>query len=381
MKNVRFATVLVAVLLISAFILGGDQIWEKPQAITTSGANQKVSPSPQIQPEPRPNPEPVKLVDYHGPIYHVFFHSLIAFPEIAYASNGGRGSLDRDCITVTEFKRTLDELYKNNYVLIDMHSTYLIADENGKTVVKDKQLKLPPGKKPLVMSVDDMVYDPKKMGTGMVDKVILDDKGQLATYTRQRNGEEVISHDNDIIPILEQFVGEHPDFSFQGAKATLALTGWVGILGYRIEAGASNRESEVLAVKPIVEKLKQDGWNFACHGYGHYDANKITAARFDRDTRKWKAEIEPVVGPTDIYVYPYGAIVPVNGDHYQVLLGNGFRFMCGVDMRPYWKNFGASILMGRQAVDGYTLRHHQQLLAPLLDTNLVFDAESRRSTL
>ncbi|MGE5454807.1 MAG: polysaccharide deacetylase family protein [Methylocystaceae bacterium] len=374
MNKARVIAMVLAFLLVPAIILGGTQVWEKLQATT---APQVSEPAPVTKPPSPAIPEPVTLVPYSGVVSHVFFHSLIAFPDIAYSSTEGKGALDRDCITVNEFNRTLDELYKNNYVLVDILSTYEVVNENGQSVVKDKQLMLPEGKKPLVMSIDDMVYDPKKMGTGMVDKLILDDKGRFATYTKHKNGDEIISYNNDIIPILESFVEEHPDFSFQGAKATLALTGWVGILGYRIDADAPNRESEIEAVKPIVAKLKQNGWRFACHGYGHYDANKLTAARFERDVVKWKTEIEPVVGPTDIYVYPFGATVPVASAHYQVLLAQGFRLMCGVDMRPYWKNYGHSILMGRQVVDGYSLRHYQQLLSPLLDTTVVFDTENR----
>lgn len=368
-KAKPYSIILVMILAITA-VLGGIRLGPMGKVTETA-------PDPPVQAAPVPKPEPVKLAAYQGPVYHIFFHSLIAFPEIAYSPTGGKGALDRDCITVSEYRRTLEQLYQNGYVLINIHNLYEVVTENGITMVKDKPLLLPEGKKPLVMSIDDMVYDPKKMGDGMVDKIILDERGQLATYTRRPNGDELVAYDNDIIPILEGFVKEHPDFSFQGAKATLALTGWVGVLGYRIQADSPTRDSEIAAVKPVIAKLKQSGWSFASHGYGHYDANKLTAARFAKDVVKWQAEIEPVVGPTDIYVYPYGATVPVNSDHYQVLLTHGFRLMCGVGMRPYWKNYGHSILMDRQVVDGYSLRYHQKLLAPLLDTTVVFDPIGR----
>ena len=329
-------------------------------------------------PEPLPaiKPEPIKLIEYTGPKYHVFFHSLIAFPEIAY-SKLGQGSLDTDCVTPREFTRTLNELYKNNYILIDINSTFDSVDENGGQIVKDKKLMLPEGKKPLIMSVDDMVYDPKKMGLGMVDKIILDKDGNFATYTKHKNGEEIISYDNEIIPILEAFVKEHPDFSLNGAKATLALTGWVGILGYRIDRLSSNRESEIQAVKPIVEKLKERGWNFASHGYGHRHSSKITYNLFKDDTIKWHNEIEPIVGPTKIYVYPYGEKLSVSDSKYKLLLEYGFKVMCGVGSSNLWKNYSNSIFMDRHSIDGYSLRHNYKYLLPLLDTEKVFDGEGR----
>ena len=35
------------------------------------------------------------------------------------------------------------------------------------------------------------------------------------------------------MPIVDDFVREHPDFSYRGDKGTIALTGYNGVLGYR----------------------------------------------------------------------------------------------------------------------------------------------------
>lgn len=335
-----------------------------------------VTDPPKPEPIPEIKPQPVKLVEYTGPKYHIFFHSLIAFPEINYSSIG-QGSLDKDCITPTEFKRTLNELYKNNYILIDINSTFETAEENGQQIIKDKKLMIPVGKKPLIISVDDMVYDPKKMGLGMVDKIILDKDGNFATYTKHKDGKEVISYDNEIIPMLEQFVKEHPDFSFNGAKATLALTGWVGILGYRIDRLSPNRQSEIDAVKPIVEKLKERGWTIASHSYGHRHSREVSYNLFKDDTIKWHNEIESIVGPTAVYVYPYGEKLSVSDPKYKLLLNYGFKLICGVGSSNIWTNYGSSIFMDRHSIDGYSLRHNHKYLLPLFDTENVFDAEER----
>lgn len=325
-----------------------------------------------------PGPKTIKLVEYTGPKYHIFFHSLIAFPDLAYSKSAGNGSFDTDCITVSEFKKTLEELYKNNYMLIDIHSNYEVTEGNGVKVLKNKTLMFPEGKKPLVMSVDDMVYDPKKMGLGMVDKIILDEKGNLATYTKMKDGKEIISYDNEIIPVLEQFVKDHPDFSYNGAKAALAVTGWVGILGYRIDRLEANRQNEIDAVKPIIQKLKDNGWSFVSHSYGHRHSNQISYALFADDTEKWHKEIEPIVGPTDVYVYPYGQKLSVTDPKYKLLLQYGFKLICGVGSDQAWINYGNSIFMNRQAIDGYSLKHYHSTLLPLLDTAKVFNTEERK---
>jgi len=137
-----------------------------------------------------------KLVEYNGVIPHIFFHCLIAFPEIAYSAVN-KGVLDTDCVTISEYKRCLDELYNNNYFLVDINSTFETIKTDGQAPkVIEKKALVPEGKIPIIISFDDMVYDPKKLGTGMVDKIILDDKGEFATYTKHSNGEVVISHDN-----------------------------------------------------------------------------------------------------------------------------------------------------------------------------------------
>ena len=38
---------------------------------------------------------------------------------------------------------------------------------------------------------------------------------------------------NDVLTILEDFIEAHPDFSYRGARGTIAVTGYNGIFGYR----------------------------------------------------------------------------------------------------------------------------------------------------
>lgn len=342
----------------------------------TSTPIQTSTPIPTPTPTPEPTPTPIQLVEYDGVVPHIFFHCLIAFPEIAY-SKGINGALDTDCVTVSEFKRCLDALYQNNYILIDVNSIFEVVEENGKEVVKDKKVMIPAGKTPIVLSIDDMVYDPNKMGWGMVDKIILDADGNFATYTKHKSGEEVVSYDNEVIPILDGFIKKHPDFSLNGAKATLALTGFAGILGYRIDSRSPNRDQEIEAVKPIVARLKETGWTFASHGYGHKHSKDVSYSLFANDTLNWKNVIEPVTGPTRIYIYPYGQTVPRSDPKYRLMLDYGFKVMCGVNTEPIWKNYGSSVFMGRQCIDGYSLRNYKTSLAPYFNIDDIIDLKTR----
>ncbi|QGS69439.1 hypothetical protein CV093_17590 [Oceanobacillus sp. 143] len=98
----------------------------------------------------------------------------------------------------------------------------------------EETLQLPEGKKPVVISVDDVNYYEYMRQEGNVYKLILDDEGRVATYSLNPKGEEVISYENEIIPILDTFVEENPDFSHEGAKGVLALTGYEGFLDIRL---------------------------------------------------------------------------------------------------------------------------------------------------
>ncbi len=48
--------------------------------------------------------------------------------------------------------------------------------------------------------------------------------------------------DYDLVPILDSFIKEHPDFSYHGRKGILAMTGYNGVLGYRTDSAYKTGE-------------------------------------------------------------------------------------------------------------------------------------------
>lgn len=331
----------------------------------------------------------VEKVDYVGNVEHLFSHCLLAYPAIALSNeNTMQADYDRDCITPSEFEKILQSLYDNNYALIDINSVF--EKINGKVV--KKQIKMPIGKKPLILSFDDVNYDTKKMHNGMVDKIILDKNGNLAAQTEitwSNIPKTEITYDNEFIPILETFVDEYPDFSVDGAKGTICLTGYDGILGYRTsKRNIINREQEIAQAKIVVEKLVKNGWNFACHSFGHYHMTKISDEKFAEELKNWQDQVEPITGKTRVYVYPYGEWELVNSDgtptaKHQMLLDAGFELFCGVGMQtffsymPFSKNSTKTLFMDRKAIDGTTLRNQKQTLSPFFDTTKVYDYKYR----
>lgn len=84
------------------------------------------------------------------------------------------------------------------------------------------------------MSQDDVNYYEYMEGSGCARKILLDDRGKPVCEYMDQDGTVWIG-EYDLVPILDRFVEEHPDFSYRGAKAILALTGYNGVLGYRTD--------------------------------------------------------------------------------------------------------------------------------------------------
>jgi hypothetical protein len=313
-------------------------------------------------------------VAYQGSVEHIFFHPLIAYPELAFDGDAMAKGYNDWFVTVKEFNKILESLYANQYILIDIHDLYEEKEVDNKMTVISKVLSLPPGKKPLILSIDDLNYYTYMRENGNVFRLVLDSQGEVATYSVTPKGEERISRDNEIVPLLDDFVKLHPDFSWQGAKGVIALTGYQGILGYRTDQIDSPDYAKVKeSALSVIKRLKESGWSFASHGYGHLDAAKVTYERFSQDTLRWKKEVEPLTGPTSVYIYPYGSKVLPGNPKYSFLLESGFRMICSVGPAPYLKARTDSIMMDRRHIDGIALEEQRTKLLPLFDSRDVLD--------
>jgi len=264
-------------------------------------------------------------------------------------------------------------LYKNNYILIDIHATFN-KPENAMPLTVKTDLLLPAGKKPLIISVDDLNYYKYMIPNGTVHKLILDEHGNIATFSLSPQGIPTTSRENEIVPILDQFVQDHEDFSLNGAKGILALTGYEGVLGYRTnELDSPNFAVEKNQAIIIIKRLKETGWSFASHGYGHLDARKISLAVLSKDTQRWLSEVAPFTGPTDVYIYPFGSSVLPGDPKFQYLLANGFKVLCSVGPSPYLKSGPYYLMMDRRHIDGMALHYQAALLKGFFESSEIID--------
>lgn len=314
------------------------------------------------------------FVPYEQTVRHVFFHSLIADTSLAFDGDFMENGYNYWMTTIDEFKAMLEELYTNQYILIDIHDLCREeTDESGNTVLAANQPLVPAGKKPLVLSVDDVNYYEYMEHDGFARKLMLDENGDVKNLYIDENGQEFIG-DYDVVPILDAFVKEHPDFSLRGAKGIIALTGYEGTLGYDTHlADSPTLAADKADAKTVADRMKETGWQFAVHGYGHRHTAQISYDLLVSDTTKWKAEVGSLVGETDIYIYPYGEEVDYPSDKLSYLQSEGYRIFCGVWTKAFVSVKDTYVRQSRCNLDGHTMIRRPDDIVDLFDASKVLD--------
>lgn len=315
-----------------------------------------------------------RFVPFEEPVRHIFFHSLIVDTALAFDGDYMSNGYNYWMTTVDEFKAMLEELYKNDFILIDIHDLCREEiDEEGNVTLIANHPMVPEGKKPLVLSVDDVNYYEYMQEDGFARKLMIDENGDVKNLYIDPDGNELIG-DYDVAPILDTFVKEHPDFSLRGAKGILALTGYEGTLGYRTNDPESpTYEQDKTDAKATADRLKENGWLFAVHGWGHRDASKISYDHLKQDTLRWKEEVGSLVGDTDIYIYPYGAEIDYPSDKLTLLESEGYRYFCGVWTKPFVSVKDTYVRQTRCNLDGFNMITRPGSLADLFDVEKVLD--------
>lgn len=319
------------------------------------------------------------LVAWNDPsvIPNLSFQLLIADPQRAFNDPTYQASFDRNFVTTGEFSKILESLYSNGYILIRPEDIF----ESTDTGFTPKTLYLPAGKKPLLLTqtnvnyslylVDsdgDLVAD--ENGRGFASKLILDDSGKITCQMADANG-NIVTGAYDLVPILEAFVEAHPDFSYRGAKATLALTGYNGLFGYRTHTAAKDKLSadayaqEVAGAKAIAAALTERGYTLACYTYANTNYANALSTRIEMDLNSWRAEVTPILGQLDIMVFAQNGDIDTatgsyTGEKFQLLQQAGFRYYLGFcTTGQKWATIKTDyVRMGRLMVSGQNIREH-----------------------
>lgn len=338
-------------------------------------------------------------------VTHIFYHSLVVDPERGFAGNDSAAAGFKQWMTtVDEFNKITQAMYDNGYVLVDLHDLVnQTTDENGEVHFTTNQIMLPEGKKPFVLSLDDLCYYHSYDGRGTATKMVLDENGKPICEYIQADGTTVTGA-YDCVPLLNQFLEEHPDGAYRGARGTIALTGYNGILGYRTDIAYKtgenltadqkawldahpdfNWEQECEEAKKVAQAVKDTGWNFASHTWGHIRVGANTGLEtIKTDTEKWLAYVEPLVGDTDTIIFAHGEDLAdwhdysTDNEKFTYLKSQGFNFFCNVDSSQYFLQIRDNyVRQGRRNLDGYRLWNdvhgEKNRTSDLFDANQILD--------
>lgn len=331
-------------------------------------------------------------------VTHIFFHTIIWDASKAFDGDQDAEGYNQYMVTMDEFSAIMHSMYEKGYVMVSMHDMCTV-NEDG--TVTQKSIYLPSGKIPFVLSQDDVSYYHYMDGDGFAQKLILDENGDVKCTYLEGDGTVSVG-DYDMVPWIDTFVDEHPDFSYHGHKGTIALTGYEGILGYRTDEVYRTQEAERLtswqkafleanpdydwqadvdSAAAVAEAMKADGWEFASHTWGHINPLAKGIENVKTDTQRWLNNVGTIVGDTDIIIFAFGADIsdwePYDdtNEYFTYLKENGFSIYCCVDSTRYWVQMGSNFMrMGRRNIDGYRMYYNPDLLSDLFDVSAVWDA-------
>ncbi|MBO5322928.1 MAG: hypothetical protein J6A88_02355 [Oscillospiraceae bacterium] len=326
-----------------------------------------------------------QMVTWSDPsqIVNLSFHGLIADPQKAFANQSYGTSYNKNFVTITEFKQILDQLYDNGYVLVSLDDIFSVeTDGSGNTTCQAKSLQLPLGRKPLVLTQTNLNYYTYMDNSGFASRLTVDDSGKLACQMVDAEG-NTVTGDYDLVPILESFIAEHPDFSYKGARAVLAVTGYDGIFGYRTNPSVKTSKGEayyneqVADAKKLVETLRQTGYEIACYTYNNVAYGKVSNQEIQYDLNAWVAEVTPILGQTDILVFAQNSdIGAYSGSKFNTLHNAGFRryldFGSGRSGAQIGENF---ISFQRLMVTGSAMAHTSTSFTGLFDATEILDSQ------
>ncbi len=313
-------------------------------------------------------------VSWNRAIEHITMRPIIidaarAFDDDIYAKQA-----DSLMITADEFKSILSQLLANDYILVPGDS---FISEKGKYT----PILIPEGKKPLVLVIESFAYSPLRAESGTAECLELTDQNKIVgVLTDHVTGSKEILEANSEIGLLNAFCREHPEFSYDGAKATLAITANRSIFGY-IYSQASldnwNEERRQLnlaplelsqdelminrtIIKEIADELRIEGYTLASNTWGGINIPNSNLEAIVKDLRKWQDEVEPLIGKVRILHYPNGDHVFSDSTRLSLLTDAGFCILSGYGDKAYMVSGKGHVHTDKVYIGGDELRKPQR---------------------
>ena len=333
---------------------------------------------------------------YYGPVEVLCVRPLIVNEETAFAEsyvNNDSGLY----LTGDEFHAILEQLYSEGYCLVNAED---LIDMSDPGFLLEKNLIIPEGKKPLIIVIENLCYSPTAYDCGICRRLVLNDRGQVCgeyAVTNERGDEELmVSREAESIGILDAFVEQHPDFTYDGAKGIISVSGYENCFGYIVSADEMDDRNQALAtqniqpvdltpeeissnrdtVTAIADTLRDTGWQFASCTYGYItNARSCDMETIQQDTEKWLEQIGSLLGETHMIVYPGGNYIYGTDERAVYLKNLGFRIFFGIGSRPYYTYGDNYLYFDRAIISANTLRNIDY--SRMIDADSVLDPDRR----
>ena len=336
-----------------------------------------------------------EVKEYRGPIEVICVRSLIADTDTAFAGRYRSSSTDL-YLTTSEFEKILENLYERDYVLVDPEN---LIEASDPTFLLERNLKVPKGKKPLVVVIENLQYNATAYNCGTCRRLVLNDEYQVCGEYVNSAGETIVSRTAESIGILDTFVEKHPDFTYDGAKGIISVSGHEACFGYVVAAGEIEDRNAALSasnlpqinptnedidyarerVTEIVNVLADNGWKFASCTYSYIEDCRNTEKQILMDdTEKWLDQIGSLFGEVHMLVYPNGNYIYGTDDRAVYYKNHGFRIFFGGGATPYY-TYGDNYLYLDRAMMSYktlTRKAYQELF----DYNEIIDPARIQNT-
>lgn len=267
---------------------------------------------------------------------------LVVREDLAFAKSSESAYAYSSLISAGEFKKLLDILYAQDYVLV---SASQIRDWPERRV----ELMVPANKKPLILIFDNWQYNVLNQVCGTVNRLFIQDQ-RLIAEAGDIQGEAL-----DAIQILSDFIKTHPDFSFDGAKALINLNLSQSIFGYCLSPEQNENLikawKRVGAIYPemteeefaehrylcddLMNYLLEYGWEFSCSGYHNYHSSSLTPEELQGEIQAFQDFMSPWLADTRFFVFPEGSHVYGKDELEKLIISENFRVFFSQGPKPY----------------------------------------------
>lgn len=309
------------------------------------------------------------------------FHTLVVDLEAALADadygTEGSNQYNTNFVTVREFYDILQQLYDGGYVLVDLDDLYTYDEAAG--TYAEQKLYLPAGKKPILLTQTHCsYYSYMEDCHGFATKLLYSESKGFYNQYVTADGQSLTGN-YDLVPVLESFLRSYPDFSYQGARAILAISGYDGVFGYRVTSETLSDEAlaqERADATALAQALREAGYTIACYTYNNLNYSTYNAQAIGSDIWQWQTHIASVVGQTDILVFAQGSDIGTSyedNEKFDTLYESGFRYFLGSASFISCQVSDSYVRHSRLMVTGYNLCYHSGWFDGILTTDGLLD--------